>query len=233
MITYMVSRELLRCDLLQSEAQALVNTVNCYGRMGKGLALQFKKRYPDMNRKYEAQCAAKQWKPGSIYKHDLPDGRCIINASTKNYYGNPSELPWIDMILEKFVQKYQEWGITSVAFPKLGCGNGGLDWNEVGPRMIKALSDLPISIEIYINEGDQLFYLADSTGKSREELIAYATMKRDESTFDMQLSAWNSVLDGLIDYELEPRDIVEVLNNLAWTSYERNAYQEFLQFARS
>src|SRR5256885_7214233 len=112
MIKYMVD-----CDIFKSEAQALVNTINCYGRMGKGLALQFKQKFPAMNQKYEQECTAGLWHPGMICRYKLDDGRMIINAATKNHWMSDSRIDWIDMILERIASKVNEWSITSIALP--------------------------------------------------------------------------------------------------------------------
>ena len=100
-----------------------------------------------------------QWRPGMICRYKLPNGRMILNVATKDHWKDPSHIAWIKAILSKITSDYTFLGITSIALPKLGCGNGKLEWAEVGPIMLRALSDLPIDIELYINEGDTIFTL--------------------------------------------------------------------------
>ena len=136
-------------DIFQSKAVTLVNTVNCVGIMGKGIAETFKKKYPQMFQDYKNRCEAGQLKPGRpYYYHDLT-GISIINFPTKDHWRSSSKLSYIKDGLAWFVKNYQELEITSIAFPPLGCGNGGLTWDIVGPIMYQYLHDLPIEIEIY------------------------------------------------------------------------------------
>ena len=136
-------------DLFESRAQTLVNTVNCVGVMGKGVALEFKKRFPAMFQDYAARCERKQVHLGSPYLYRDPSGRLIVNFPTKDHWRSPARLSDIDRGLDYFVQHFAEWGIDSVAMPPLGCGNGGLEWSEVGPLIYRKLHRLPIDIEVY------------------------------------------------------------------------------------
>src|SRR5690606_28844889 len=107
--------------------------VNTVGVMGKGVALEFKKRYPGMFDDYAMRCKSKQVKLGEPYLYRDQAGTMIVNFPTKEHWRAASRIADIERGLEYFVQHYSEWGITSIAFPPLGCGNGGLDWAEVGP----------------------------------------------------------------------------------------------------
>lgn len=143
MITYMEG------DLFESPAQTLVNPVNIVGVMGKGLALEFKKRYPKMFDEYKKQCDNRQlvvWRP-ILWKGE---DHWILNFPTKRHWKDPSQLIFIEVGLSNFVRLYELYEISSIAFPKLGCGNGGLDWEDVKPIMEKHLQNLPIDIYIYI-----------------------------------------------------------------------------------
>ena len=135
-------------DLFNSEAQTLVNTVNCVGVMGKGIALEFKKRYPDMFKSYKSICDKKLLRPGTLQLYKKSD-QWILNFPTKDHWRNKSKMQWLEDGLSKFRETYKEKGISSIAFPKLGCSNGGLKWEEVKPLMEKYLTDLDIKIEIY------------------------------------------------------------------------------------
>lgn len=136
-------------NIFDSKADVLVNTVNCVGVMGKGIALDFKKRFPAMFSDYSERCAAHELKPGKpYYYHDLA-GASVINFPTKDHWRSPSKLSYIIDGLDWFVENYESYGIKSVAFPPLGCGNGGLTWDIIGPIMYQKLIKLPIYIEIY------------------------------------------------------------------------------------
>ena len=140
-------------DLFSSKAKTLVNTVNCVGVMGKGIALEFKKKYPAMYAEYEQLCDRKEIKPGEPYYYSDLYGTSIINFPTKEHWRSPSKVSYIVSGLDWFRRNYAKLGITSIAFPPLGCGNGGLPWTVVGPLMYEKLADLPIDIEIYAPYG--------------------------------------------------------------------------------
>lgn len=135
-------------NIFDSPAQTLVNPVNTVGVMGKGLALEFKKRYPRMFEEYKKQC-----RDGWLYVGDLMLWRAkdhfILNFPTKKHWKDLSSLIYIEAGLLSFANKYESYGISSIAFPKLGCGNGGLDWKAVKSVMERYLQELPIDIYIY------------------------------------------------------------------------------------
>jgi O-acetyl-ADP-ribose deacetylase (regulator of RNase III) len=142
MLTYVTG------DLFESPAQTLVNTVNTVGVMGKGIALRFKQIYPEMFAKYQELCESGQFTIGQLYLWRTPN-KWVLNFPTKEHWRRPSKLQYIEAGLEKFVEGYQDAGISSIAFPPLGCGNGELDFDEVRPLMERYLADLPIQIYIY------------------------------------------------------------------------------------
>src|SRR5216683_7272665 len=141
-------------DIFDSKAQVIVNTVNCKGVMGKGLALAFKQKYPGMFPVYQEECKTGKLRIGrpTLYQQSTP---WILNFPTKNDWKLPSKLEYLDKGLEYFVANYKKAGIKSIAFPKLGAQNGKLSWDEVGPLMAKYLSQLDIDVYIYIAEGDK------------------------------------------------------------------------------
>lgn len=136
-------------NLFESGAKTLVNPVNCAGAMGKGIALEFKRRYPKMFEEYRQLCRKAQVKVGQPYLYTDPSGISVLNFPTKQHWRSPSELSYITAELDYFVENYQAMGITSIAFPALGCGNGGLPWETVRQIMCDKLEALPIDIEIY------------------------------------------------------------------------------------
>ncbi len=140
-------------DLFTSKAQTIVNTVNCVGIMGKGIALQFKKRFPDMYRDYEERCRRKEVKLGRpyLYKTMLPP--YILNFPTKDHWRSVTNLADIERGLQYLHNHYKEWGITSMAVPPLGCGEGQLEWRIVGPTLYRFLSRMDIPVELYAPYG--------------------------------------------------------------------------------
>jgi O-acetyl-ADP-ribose deacetylase (regulator of RNase III)/uncharacterized protein YwgA len=136
-------------DLFESRAQTLVNTVNCVGIMGKGIALGFKQRFPDMYEDYKRRCERGEVKLGQPYLYKGRHLPWILNFPTKDHWRDVSRISDIAAGLEYVARRYREWGITSLAVPPLGCGNGQLDWTVVGPTLFRHLSRLDIPVELY------------------------------------------------------------------------------------
>ncbi len=131
-------------NLLQAKADALVNTVNCVGVMGKGIALAFKKDFPENFRLYESACKANEVKPGRMYVTQNPDmfgSRWIVNFPTKLDWRHPSKIEWIESGLADLVSFIKGNKVRSIAVPALGCSNGGLSWTQVRPLIEKAFDD--------------------------------------------------------------------------------------------
>ncbi len=144
MITY------VKGDLFDSPAQVLVNTVNTVGVMGKGIARRFKRAFPDMFKQYQALCEAGELQVGRLWLYRDPE-RWVLNFPTKKHWRNPSRPEYVDAGLQRFVEMYSEVGITQIAFPQLGCGNGELDWEaQVRPLMERHLSKLAIDIFVHL-----------------------------------------------------------------------------------
>jgi O-acetyl-ADP-ribose deacetylase (regulator of RNase III) len=140
-------------DLFTSQAQTLVNTVNCVGVMGKGIALEFKQRFPDMYKDYVDRCNSGQVRLGRPYLYKRLIEPWILNFPTKDHWRAVSRLSDIVAGLEYLARHYKQWGITSLAVPPLGCGNGQLDWNVVGPTLYLYLDKLDIPVEMYAPRG--------------------------------------------------------------------------------
>lgn len=143
-------------NIFDSKAPVLVNPVNCVGVMGKGLAKEFKERYPDMFKAYKKLCDEGGFEVSVTSTHpfflftDEKSGIKILNFPTKIQWKNPSQLDFIESMLKAFRWTYKDYGIEYIAFPALGCGCGGLSWDDVRPLMTKYLANLPIQIEVYI-----------------------------------------------------------------------------------
>ena len=136
-------------NIFNTKAMAVVNTVNCVGAMGKGIALDFKLRYPEMFKEYQRICFQHLLKPGQIlpYKKSSP---IILSLVIEHVSKEPSKIEWIEETLKKFVDNYKKLGITSVAFPWMGAMNGGLPIEVIKELTRKYLSSLDdIDIEVY------------------------------------------------------------------------------------
>ncbi|WP_448572930.1 type II toxin-antitoxin system antitoxin DNA ADP-ribosyl glycohydrolase DarG [Trichothermofontia sp.] len=141
-------------NLLEAKAEALVNTVNCVGVMGKGIALQFKQAFPENFKQYKRACDRGEVQPGQMFTvatGTLFNPRYIINFPTKRHWQGKSRLEDIEMGLAALVAEVQRLGIQSIAIPPLGCGNGGLEWAVVRPLIVDAFADLP-AVEVLIFE---------------------------------------------------------------------------------
>jgi O-acetyl-ADP-ribose deacetylase (regulator of RNase III) len=134
-------------NLLTSNCNILINTVNCVGVMGAGIALAFKKQYPTMYKQYVNDCANDIYNPGDIYEYRI-NSRIIINFTTKNHWRNDSELEWIENGLIK-LRDYLTETTYSVAIPALGCSNGNLNWNDVKELITRYLGDLDNTIYLF------------------------------------------------------------------------------------
>lgn len=134
-------------DLLrQDDVDAIVNTVNCVGVMGKGIALQFKNKWPINYSAYEAACKAKQVRPGTMFVFDsggLIKPNYIVNFPTKDHWRGKSRIEFIREGLVDLTAQIKRLGIRSIAIPPLGCGNGGLEWVEVRKLIEQAFAELP------------------------------------------------------------------------------------------
>jgi len=140
-------------DIFASDMQTIVNTVNYVGIMGKGIAQIFKAKYPDMFADYSKRCGRGEVRLGEPYHYKDLAGVSIVNFPTKGHWRAATRLEDVESGLDFFVKHFRTWGITSVAFPPLGCGNGGLEWSAVGPLMYLKLKGLGIPVELYAPYG--------------------------------------------------------------------------------
>jgi len=139
-------------DILESSAEALVNTVNCVGVMGRGIALQFKQVFPDNFRQYVAACRRGEVKPGRMVVFETGEAigpHYIVNFSTKRHWRGKSRIEDIDAGLKALVAEIQARGIRSIAIPPLGSGLGGMDWSDVRPKIERAFAGLP-EVEVFL-----------------------------------------------------------------------------------
>lgn len=140
-------------DILQSKAQTLINTVNCVGVMGKGIALEFKTRFPEMHEDYLERCKRGEVKPGLPYLYRTLFPPQIINFPTKDHWKSVSKVSDIERGLKYLLAHYKEWGVESLAIPPLGCGNGQLEWRVVGPLIYRFVNQMDVPVEMYAPYG--------------------------------------------------------------------------------
>jgi len=138
--------KLVKGDVLKADAEALVNTVNCVGVMGRGIALQFRKAFPENFKAYKSICDRKQLQPGMVFVYDLnrfENPKYVINFPTKRHWKGKSQIEYVEAGLEALVQEVRNRSIKSIAIPPLGCGLGGLDWVQVRQMIERTLAALP------------------------------------------------------------------------------------------
>ncbi len=153
-------------DILRADAEAIVNTVNCVGIMGRGIALQFKNAFPANFKAYEAACKRDEVQPGKMFVFEtgtFTNPKYIINFPTKRHWRGKSRMEDIDSGLPALAEEVRQRGIRSIAIPPLGSGLGGLNWEDVRPRIESALRDLS-DLDVIVFEPNN----APFTTKSRE-----------------------------------------------------------------
>jgi O-acetyl-ADP-ribose deacetylase (regulator of RNase III)/uncharacterized protein YwgA len=145
-------------NILKDESDAIVNTVNCVGVMGKGLALQFKKAYPDNFREYKSACNKGLVNPGKMFitqYSDLVGNQWVINFPTKKHWKGSSKIEFIEQGLIDLVEQVKKRNIRSIAIPPLGAGLGGLDWDTVKARIIASLNSIEnLDVSLYEPKGN-------------------------------------------------------------------------------
>jgi O-acetyl-ADP-ribose deacetylase (regulator of RNase III) len=158
-------------NLFSSKAQALVNTVNCVGVMGKGIALEFRRRFPEMFKEYLQQCSNKEIKPGNVYYYPHKD-KLILNFAIKDHWKYPSKIEWVESCLKQFLREYKQKGITSVAFPWMGAMNGRIPLHIIKNSMrthLQYIADIDIEVfDFDTNSPDPLFAILEIISKSQD-----------------------------------------------------------------
>ncbi|MGD8455529.1 MAG: macro domain-containing protein [Anaerolineales bacterium] len=144
-----MSVKVLVGDIFESDVQTLVNTVNCVGVMGKGIALGFKERYPQMYKDYVGKCDRGEVKLGYPYLYKSVVPPWIINFPTKDHWRSLAKVDDIIKGLEYLLDYYKDWGITSLAVPPLGAGLGQLEWRIIGPILYEYLNKMDIPVELF------------------------------------------------------------------------------------
>lgn len=187
-------------DMFATEMQTIVNTVNCHGIMGKGIALLFKKKYPDMFEDYAERCERGEVRLGEPYHYKDLAGASIVNFPTKGHWRAATRLEDVEAGLDYFVKHFRNWGITSVAFPPLGCGNGGLEWATVGPLMYSKLRGIGIPVELYAPFGTPGSQLKEEFLGAVQQLEFGVKGRRREKL----RPEWAALVEVLYELEKQP-----------------------------
>lgn len=145
-------------NIFDSPVQCLVNPVNTVGVMGKGIAAEFKKQYPEMFRAYQRHCKSNEFSTGQLFLYRT-NIKWVLNFPTKKHWRSGSKPEWIEAGLKKLVETYADQGIQSIAMPQLGCGHGGLDWEtQVKPLVERYLKRISIPVHVHLRT---VLYLAN------------------------------------------------------------------------
>lgn len=189
-------------NLLDADVEAVVNTVNTVGVMGKGIALMFKEKFPENFKAYETACKQHEVMVGKMFVTEslgLSGPRWIINFPTKKHWRNPSKLEWVIEGLQDLRALIIEKGIRSIAIPPLGSGNGGLEWSEVRPLVEAALADLAdVQVVVYeptakyqnVAKGRGVEKLTPARALIAEMIRRYETLGLECSNVEVQKLAW-------------------------------------------
>jgi len=190
-------------DILKSKAQTLVNTVNCVGIMGKGIALEFKRRFPKMFKDYLERCKRNKILVGQPYIYKSLIGPQIVNFPTKEHWKSVSKVSDIERGLDFLIAHYKQWGITSIAIPPLGCGNGQLEWKVVGPLIYSRTKQMDIPVEIYAPYGTNPSELTVSflENPNESKIVDSRNSKNERLTFN---PAWVGLVEILHRIKEQP-----------------------------
>ena len=187
-------------DMFASNMQTIVNTVNCVGVMGKGIAQIFKKEYPAMFEDYAKRCERGEVRLGEPYHYKDLAGVSIVNFPTKGHWRAATRLEDVESGLDYFVKNFRSWGITSVAFPPLGCGNGGLEWSMVGPLMYSKLKGIGIPVELYAPYGTSVSQLKEDFLDVDQQMEFGVKGRRREKL----KPEWATLMEVLYELEQQP-----------------------------
>lgn len=206
MITY------LEGTVFNTDADAIVNTINCTGVMNAGIALEYGLRYPQLLKEYEEKCKNNEIAIGHIYYYKDKE-KTIVNFPTKWHFKYPSKIEWIEAGLKDFVKTYKTHNIKSVAFTKLGTLNGGLDWSKVKSLMEQYLSNLDIPVYICLDNKKE------AEGLEKEMLDIFNSLNIDDLKQNVRLTTSQiSILKNNIPFNRFWK--IKELDGLGTTTYK-------------
>lgn len=193
-------------NLLEADTEALVNTVNTVGVMGKGIALQFKEQFPENFQRYAEACKRKELEPGKLLmttEHTVQGDKLIINFPTKTEWFRKSSYAYIESGLAALVKLIQDHGIRSIALPPLGCGHGGLDWAKVRPMIERHLGALPVRVVVYEPNGAVKAILQQETQRDAKLTPARAMLLHALYDFEQHGERANLFVANKLAYFLQ------------------------------
>jgi len=206
-------------------AQTIVNTVNCAGVMGAGLALECKLRFPEMYQDYLKRCKEKSVIIGRPYLYRYDSKLMIMNFATKQHWKYPSKIEWLEKGLDYFAKNYKRSDIESIAFPKLGSGHGGLDWKNVRFLMEHYLKDIDIDVYICLDDEGR----ANGIEKIMVDML---NNNIDDEKWVSKLRIQKSILDNILNVLPVHRFFqIQKVKGLGKQSYEK-IFQVFYSYAR-
>lgn len=195
-------------NIFNTKAMAVVNTVNCVGAMGKGIALDFRLRYPEMFKEYQKICFRHMLKPGQILPY-TKSSPIILNFAIKDDWKDPSRVEWIEETLQKFVANYRMLGINSVAFPWMGAMNGGIPLDTIKTLTRKYLTPLEdVEVEVYEFDPNVPCHLFLCLEKIIEQ--NQMTLKELEQRSDIKMRYWEKIVEAVNNKK------VSSMNNLCY-----------------
>ena len=171
--------KVIKGNLFSTKINTIVNSINCVGVMGAGIAFEFRLRYPQMFKEYKEMCDKEEITVGKLWIYNAPDGRKIINFPSKHHWKLPSKYEYLESGLQNFLEIYEKEDIDSVAFPVLGANKGSLPEKSVLKLMLNYLSNCDIPVEIYTYDefsGDDIF------DKFKEKLTSMSTSEICKAT---------------------------------------------------
>jgi O-acetyl-ADP-ribose deacetylase (regulator of RNase III) len=204
-------------SLLDAPVDALVNAVNTVEIMGNGLALQFKQAYPGNFRAYQAACRNGEVRLGRMFVYEIGvpgQPRCLINFPTKGHWRANSKLSDIRTGLADLRQVILDRGVTSIAVPPLGCGNGGLSWQDVQPLIVEILGGLP-DVSVLLDPPQDLPSPRNDAGSYATPADDRGTRGTDPATLTATIRAWNRRKERLFT-EHHVRVAIKRLRELDW-----------------
>lgn len=210
-------------NIFKSPARVLVNTVNTVGVMGKGIAKDFKRIYPEMFKEYQILCEKNEFEIGRLWLYKTKN-KWVLNFPTKKHWRSPSKVEYIEKGLQKFVATYAENGITSISFPMLGCGNGELSWEkDVRPLMEHYLKNLRIDVYIHL-------YQKDPFEKEHWNIKTIKEWLRNEPESLAFIELWEDIKELLTSTNVYKTLDNEVDFKAYWGAlHQGNVNQEFVQ----
>ncbi|KYG83693.1 type II toxin-antitoxin system antitoxin DNA ADP-ribosyl glycohydrolase DarG [Roseivirga echinicomitans] len=223
-------------NILKATSQALVNTVNCEGYMGKGIAYQFKLEYPKNNMLYEQACRSGQMRIGKVLPVREDSDKIIINFPTKDKWRQKSKYYFIEEGLKDLKSVVQDWKIKSIAIPPLGCGNGGLDWAKVKEMLIQELEGFALDKEIIIYEPSNIIQKlkVKTPPKLNTSHLVLMSLKNSLTRFNktrLQKSAFLiNYLSGQHYFQFEAHHFGPYAHSLEILSKQIKEYQDYYNF---